>query len=126
MSKVVFDTDVLIEFLRGRDAARAFLLDVTRDAIPCCSVITVAELHAGMRPEESEPTGALLDGLEILPVTRRVAEVAGRFKKASSSRRLELADCLIAATAFLEGAAVATGDARDYPMREVTVLAVPR
>ena len=78
-SKVVLDTDVLIDLLRGREVMRAFL--------------------------------------------QELAEVAGRFKRSTRSRRLELADCLIAATAFIEGAAVATGNAKDYPMPEVTVLA---
>ena len=62
----------------------------------------------------------------ILPVTKDVAEIAGGFKRASRSRRLELADCLIAATAFVEGAAVATGNAKDYPMPGVTVLLARR
>lgn len=126
MSKVVLDTDVLIDLLRGRETIRAFLRDVTRDAVPCCSVISVAELGAGMRPAEEEPTRALLDTPVIFPVTREIADVAGRFKRSTRSRRLELADCLIAATAFVEGAVVATGNAKDYPMSEVTVLAARR
>ncbi len=65
MSKVLLDTDVLIDLLRGREAARAFLLEATSHSVPCCSVISVAEIHAGMRPEESEPTAALLDGLRL-------------------------------------------------------------
>ena len=125
-SKVVLDTDVLIDLLRGRDAMRAFLLEVTRHAVPCCSVVSVAELCAGMRPAEEDATRELLDSLVIVPVTREIAEVAGRFKRSTRSRRLELADCLIAATAFAEGAVVATGNTRDYPMPEVTVLASRR
>jgi predicted nucleic acid-binding protein len=126
MSKVLLDTDVLIDLLRGSERVRAFLLEVTRHAIPCCSVISVAELYAGMRPTEEGPTRALLDGLVNLPVTRDVAEVAGRFKKTIKSRTLELADCLIGATARVEGAALATGNVRDYPMPELTVLAARR
>jgi predicted nucleic acid-binding protein len=75
-----------------------------------------------MRPEEETATRALLDALVIIPVTTEIAEVAGRFKKKSTSRRLELADCLIAATAFAEGAILATGNVKDYPMQEITVL----
>ena len=126
MSKVILDTDVLIDFLRGREAVRTFLLETANHSIPCCSVISVAEIHAGMRPEESERTTTLLDGLVVLPVTRKIAEVAGHFKRKTKSRRLELADCLIAATAYVEGASVATGNAKDYPMAEVTVLTVRR
>lgn len=126
MRKVIVDTDVLIDVLRGSESIRAFLLEVTRDAVPCCSVISVAELCAGMRPAEEEPTRGLLDALVMVPVTREIAEIAGRFKRTTRSRRLELADCLIAATAFAEGAAVATGNSKDYPMSEVTVLTARR
>jgi hypothetical protein len=118
VSKIVLDTDVL----RGREAARSFLQDMADRFVPCCSVISVAELYVGMRPEEESATRSFLDGLVIIPVTQEIAEVAGRFKKRSVSHRLELADCLIAATAFVEGATLATGNVKDYPMREITVL----
>lgn len=126
MSKVVLDTDVLIDHLRGRESARDFLHDLVGHSVPCCSVISVAEIHAGMREEETARTTDFLDGLVILPVTREIAEVAGHFKRRSKSRRLELADCLIAATAFVEGASVATGNVKDYPMPEITVLPAKR
>lgn len=122
MSKVLFDTDILIDILRGREAIRTFLLDLTDHSVPCCSVISVAELYAGMRPEEKHATDILLDGLVIIPLGREIAEVAGRFKSRVKSRWLELADCLIAATAFVEGATLATGNTKDYPMSEITVI----
>lgn len=122
MSKVLFDTDILIDILRGREAIRTFLLDLTDHSVPCCSVISVAELYAGMRPEEKHATDVLLDGLVIIPLVREIAEIAGRFKSRVKSRRLELADCLIAATAFVEGVTLATGNTKDYPMPEITVL----
>ena len=122
MSKVLFDTDILIDILRGREAIRAFLLDLTDHSVPCCSVISVAELYAGMHPVEKHATDVLLDGLVIIPIVWEIAEVAGRFKSRVKSRRLALADCLIAATAFAEGATLATGNTKDYPMPEITVL----
>jgi hypothetical protein len=126
MSKAVLDTDVLIDLLRGREATRAFLHDLAAHSVPCCSTISVAEVHAGMRQEETARTTDLLDGLVILPVTREIAEVAGHFKRRSKSRRLELADCLIAATAHVEGASLATGNVKDYPMAEISVLPARR
>ena len=126
MSKVILDTDVLIDLLRGREATQAFLVEATRDAVPCCSVISVAEISAGMRPAERGPTSALFDALVVVPVTREIAELAGQFKARTKIRRLELADCLIAATAFTEGAALATRNVRDYPMPEITVLPARR
>jgi len=122
VTKIVLDTDVLIDVLRGRQTARSFLQDVADRFVPCCSVISVAELYVGMRPEEETGTRTLLDSLVTIPVSLEIAEVAGRFKKRTTSRRLELADCLIAATAFVEGAPLATGNVKDYPMHEITLL----
>ena len=64
--------------------------------------------------------------LVILPVTRAVAELARSFKRRDRGRTLALADCLIAATAALEGATLATGNVRDYPMPEITLLRARR
>jgi len=122
VSKVLLDTDVLIEVLRGREKAKVFLQTVTRDAVPCCSVISVAELCAGMYPKEQDATFTLLDALIVIPVSRQIAELGGQFKRHTQSHKLELADCLIAATAWVEGTALATGNVKDYPMKEITIL----
>lgn len=122
MSKVLLDTDVLIEVLRGKEKAKVFLQSITRNAVPCCSVISVAELCAGMYPDEQDATFSLIDALLIIPVSRQIAECSGQFKRNSKSQKLELADCLIAATAWVEGAALATGNVKDYPMKEITIL----
>ena len=122
MPSVVVDTDILIHFLRGNEVAKTFLLTVTGETAPCCSVITVAEIHAGMRASEKKPTQELLDSLVILPVTREVAEMAGRLKQTTRQMRLELDDCLIAATALVEGATLATGNRRHYPFPSLTIF----
>lgn len=126
MSRVLLDTDVLIDVLRARQAAREFLFEVTNDATPCCSVITVAELYTGMRESEREATTALVDSLVVVPVTREVAETAGRLRRTIRSRTVTLADCLIAATAIVEAMPVATGNVKDYRFPGITVLGAPR
>ena len=75
-----------------------------------------------MREERERATRTLLDGLVLIPVTQDMAEVAGRFKRRTKTRHLELADCPIAATVFDEGAALVTDDMKDYPMPEITVI----
>lgn len=75
MGTILLDTDVLIDVLRGREGAKTFLYQATRDAVPACSVISVAEIHAGMHPEERAATLNLLDSLVIVPVSRRIAEL---------------------------------------------------
>lgn len=119
MKPVLVDTDVLINFLRGKQKAREFLLAQLGGSPILCSVITVAEIFAGMRPHEQEKTRALLDNLEVLPVTRAIAEKAGQYKGGIKSHSLELDDCLIAATAHLHKAVLATGNDRHYPMDDI-------
>lgn len=122
MPSVVIDTDILIHFLRGSKDAQIFLRRIAGEATPCCSVITVAEIHAGMRSGEKKPTQELLDSLILLPVTREMAEMAGRLKQTTRHVLLQLDDCLIAATALIEGAALATGNRRHYPFPSLTIL----
>jgi hypothetical protein len=109
MKDVLIDTDVLINFLRGEQTARDFLNMTAKETDLCCSAITVAELCAGMRTHERQKTAALIDGLIIVDVSREIAEKAGQIKRDTKSHALELDDCLIAATAFVRKAALATG-----------------
>ena len=125
MRPVLVDTDILIKFLRGKHKARGFLLaQLESNASILCSVITVAEIFAGMRPHELEKTRGLLDNLEIIPVNRAIAEKAGTYKGTIKSHALELDDCLIAATAHVHRALLATGNIRHYPMDVIEKITV--
>jgi len=119
MKTVLLDTDVLINFLRGREKARDYLLSLMGEADLCCSAVTVAEIHAGMKEHEQAKTVDLLDSLSIVDVTRGIAEKAGAYKRSIKSQGLELDDCIIAATAFVKGAILATGNDKHYPMRDI-------
>jgi tRNA(fMet)-specific endonuclease VapC len=124
MKNTLVDTDILIHFLRGRREAKDFLsLLLDRSQIHCSS-ITVAEIFAGIRPGEEEKTRALIDNLEVLDVTREIAEKAGQYRRTIRSQTLELDDCLIAATAFIHRAVLATGNGKHYPMRDIEVRVV--
>lgn len=119
MRKVLVDTDILIDFLRGREKARTFLSALLEDSAIYCSVITVAEIFAGMKEHERDKTVALIESLNILDVTREIAEKAGQYKRDENRQSLELDDCFIAATAFVNGAVLATGNGKHYPMDDI-------
>ncbi len=119
MKQYLVDTDILIDFLRSKEKAQELLVDLLESGGLCCSAITVAEIYAGMRSHEKEKTDELLDSLDILDVTREVAEKAGVYKKTIKSQSLELADCLIAATAFISQATLVTGNIKHYPMADI-------
>ncbi len=119
MKKLIVDTDILIDFLRGRIKARKFLSSIVEESVIYCSSITVAEIHAGMRESEREKTTDLIDSLNVVNVTREIAEKAGAYKRDEKRQSIELDDCLIAATAFIKGAFLATGNSKHYPMEDI-------
>lgn len=116
---MLIDTDILINFLRGREKARAYLSSQINEATIYCSVITVAEIYAGMKEHEREATARLIDSLNIINVNREIAEKAGSYKSGHKSHNLELDDCLIAASAFVKNAGLATGNEKHYPMKDI-------
>ncbi len=124
MSSLLLDTDILINLLRGNVAARDFIANNLEENELLCSVISVAEIWAGMRPHEELATRRLVDSLKVVDVNQSMAMKAGIFKGTTKSHFLELDDCMIAATAFCTGAALATGNGKHYPMKEIRTVVV--
>lgn len=115
---VVLDSTVLIDFLRGRPAVgRIAALRASGD-VAATTAVNVEEIVRGLRPPESDAAGALFDGLVVLPIGRDAGWQAGEWRRAHAARGVTLwqADCLIAATARVHGATLATGNPRDFPM----------
>lgn len=118
----LLDTDVLIDHLRGREEARAFLLNCfeAHDTL-YVSVITVSEIWAGMRDGEEDDTCSLLDLFQTVPVTNDIAVKAGLYRnRYGQSHGVLLPDALIAATAFEMDAVLYSYNIRLYPMEDVT------
>lgn len=115
----VIDTSILIDHLRGVDAARDLLLGAIRDGHELWSVTVVrTEVLAGMRPAEERPTRALLGVLRWLDVNIDLADRAGtlaaRFMR--SHRGIDTVDYLIAAATEQLGARLDTLNVRHFPM----------
>jgi predicted nucleic acid-binding protein len=112
----VLDTSVLIDMLRGSRAASDWLASL--DELPLCSEVTRAEVLRGMRSPERSRTERLLDVVRWAPVdeatSRRAGELGRRHRR--SHRGIGVADLLIAATAIVHDAELATGNVRHYPM----------
>ena len=120
---VLVDSDVLIDFLRGNEAARDFLRIASEDSALCCSAITVAEIYAGMKSHERNATDDLLNSLIVVEIDRGVAEKAGSYKREIKKQNLQLDDCLVAASAFTTNACLATGNGKHYPMEDIEKIA---
>ena len=121
MSKLLFDTDVIIDFLRGKEGAKRIMSSVRDEDMPCCSAVTVAEIRAGMRDKEEPATMAFLESFDILSIDKKVAQLAGDLKRKTKQQQLELDDCFIAATAIAHQALLITHNPKHYPHKNVMI-----
>jgi predicted nucleic acid-binding protein len=122
----LIDSDVLIAHLRGHHAARTWLRRERQTSGPLAvSVVTVVEVGGGMRSPERREVARLFATMHLIAVTERIAwraaELMRLHRRAHSG--IGLGDYLIAATADVEGLALATLNVRHYPM--FPGLAVP-
>jgi len=119
--RLLLDTDVLVDYLRDRDEAVAYV--EAHAASILISAVTVAELYAGVREgEERRSLAEFLDAFAIIPIDAEIAQKGGLFRRDyGPSHNVGLADALIAATAELHQAKLVTLNARHFPMVEVEV-----
>ncbi|MHB8653242.1 MAG: PIN domain-containing protein [Terriglobia bacterium] len=124
MAVHLLDTDILIDFLRGRAEARALLRRYEAAAEPpVISVVSVTELLAGMRQGEESATSALLSALRKISLSEEIALAAGNMLRSyRRSHGTELGDALIASTTVEIGATLITRNVRHYPMPTITLL----
>lgn len=122
---VVFllDTTVLIDALRGRPVVDGLLALRRTGDVPYISAVNAEEVVRRIRGGEEERALAFLRGFRVAPLLREQGEVAGRWRREFAARGVTLsqADCLVAAAAAGVGATLATGNPRDFPMRDVHV-----
>ena len=121
--RLLLDTTVLIDVLRGRASAER--LQALRDAaqIPWICAVNVEEVMRGAFAEEEPTTLRFLYGLHLAPLGRPEGERAGRWRREYAQRGVTLsqADCLIAAAAIGVDARLATGNPKHFPMPELAV-----
>ena len=121
--RLLFETDVRIDSLRGRPAAISYLEDPAETLL--ISTITVAELFAGVREgKERTALSAFLSAFESVPVTAAIAERGGLLRRDyGRSHGTGLADALIAATVEQAQARLITLNDKHFSM--LTEIHVP-
>ena len=123
MERYLIDTDIIIDHLKGEEKSRDFLKRMkAENADILYSVITKAELYAGVRPREEEGVKRLLESMDEVGINGEIAEAGGRYKnRFHASHGLLLPDALIAASAKRVGATLVTLNTKHYPMRDIKI-----
>ncbi len=113
----VFDSNVLIAHLRGDTRATELLASTPNDD-RLASVLARVEIEGGMRTGERTQVASLFSVIRLLPVTdaiaRRAAEHLRRYRR--SHEGVDLVDYVVAASAELHDAELATLNVRHFPM----------
>jgi|SRR5262245_15307512 len=119
MGLIVVDTSILVDNLRNDPGAVLALDRAQEDGSQLySSVISRAELLAGMRTHERRVTRALIDSLDWVAVSEDIAELGGNLarKYRGSYQGIGLPDILIGATAQHVGGELWTRNPRHFPM----------
>lgn len=123
MARILLDSTVLIDALRGSPAVER-VRGLRRAGVePWACVISVEEIWRGLRDGEERAAHRLFRGLRLAPLGVTEGVRAGRWRRhfAEQGITLHQADCLLAAAAVAIDAPIATGNPDDFPMEELTV-----
>jgi tRNA(fMet)-specific endonuclease VapC len=125
----LLDADAVIDLLYDVRLSVALVRSLfdQRDALCTCDVV-VAEVFSGLREEHEAAAEQLFGSLAYLPTTMAAARQAGawRHQYLRQGRTYATTDCLIAAVAVAHRASLVTGNLRDFPMPELTIISLPR
>ena len=118
------DTDILIDAVKGEGEAVEFLDSLQSWSI---SVVTAMELIVGARNQrEGAKIDKFLGDLAIVPLATEIGELAYELLKAHSrTHGLRVFDAIIAATAVLVGASLATRNQKHFKMVRGLEVEVP-
>jgi len=107
---VLFDTNILIDYLRGIPQARA---ECDRHSDRAVSIVTWMEVMAGSTAVNEADARSFLLNFYTLPLGADVAERAFLLRR---TNRVKLPDAIIQATAEESGRILITRNIRDFPL----------
>jgi tRNA(fMet)-specific endonuclease VapC len=122
----VADTDVLIDFLNGRQPAANMVSGRLRAGLLWTTVITRYELVLGATaPRQKAAVTALLAAVPTLALEQRAADRAAGIgqRLRDTQAHIGMADCLIAGTVVTHGAELLTRNTRHFQRMEGLRLA---
>jgi predicted nucleic acid-binding protein len=123
MTKVLLDTDVIINILKKREETLE-QLNTLNECEFYISPIVIAEVYAGARAKEIAQIEMLFSYFESVIIENEIGILTGnyanQFQKAFNSISLE--DFMIAATAKHYNLTLWTYNKKHYPMRDIAFI----
>ncbi len=121
MADYLLDTDILFLHLRDHPDMTASPIRWSKTSVLYnISMLTRAEVLAGMRPHEESCTMELLESLTSIVVDEAVADQAGRsiYQYARQGIQISFPDALTAATALQHDLTLVTTNFKHFPVPE--------
>nr|WP_295382694.1 PIN domain-containing protein [Pseudoxanthomonas sp.] len=118
--KYLLDSVVVIDHLNGHPEATRFISQHAREI--AISVITRAEVLAGLPEPTRAVVATLLDRFPNLQITREGADIAAALRHA---QRLKLPDAFQAALAISEQLTLVTRNTRDFRSNDMLTVLTP-
>jgi predicted nucleic acid-binding protein len=116
---ILLDTVILIDHLNGIRAATRYLESLEEASI---SVISRAEVLAGLALSEVMAVREWLDRYQTFAIDRQTADLAADLRR---EYKWKLPDALQAAVAEQHGLKLATRNTKDFPPRRHSFVVVP-
>lgn len=120
----LIDTDILIWVLRGNKKYKDIFHRLKNISPISASVITIAEIYKNIYLSEFTTTEGLIKELYIWDVNLNIAKEGGLYWKEyiKKYKKINILDCLVAATAKEHDLSVITLNTRHYPMIDIKVI----
>jgi len=106
---VLFDTNILIDYLSARREAR---IELDRHSDRSISIIAWMEIMVGSTAEDEDEIRAFLMKFQVVPLSQEIAERAVKVRRAT---KIKLPDVIVKATAEISGRTLVTRNTRDFP-----------
>lgn len=108
------DSDILIDYLRGIEDARSFLLEASKESTLYISVVSIVELYAGKETRQEEKRKRIqrfLTDFTVIHLDESLAQAAGEFRRDYGK---PFADMIVAATAHVHRLRLATRNVKHF------------
>ena len=118
-SKILIDTDIIIDHLRGIGNFEDLVSDSAKN-ICHISVITIAEIYSLLYFNEYEIVDRLVSHLKVVSVDTIIAKLAGNYRmNYYKSHQLTIPDAIIAASSKINNVLLITKNLKHFPMEDI-------